>query len=463
MTETIHVEPAITLNVGAVTGADPEVFIVNSKGTVVRAKKYVQMSTSYRKETYYGRSNIIWDNVAAELQPVAGSCAQHVIDRIGMLVRSLFAVVLDPTTRKNYDICTTPAMPVTQKNRVAEVLEFGCSPALLITGQEITEVRPLIDPRECEFRSIGGHVHMSGVKPHATSNYSARQQPDGKYPKRYHSLNNMRNGKPYSGLEILEDDAEKIKLTQMFDILLGTVGCLFEYRMGNQEAALIRRMMIGYGRAGEFRVNKKSYEYRTLSPWWMDHPLLAHLMFNLSRDIYRFWECDGCADKFLVDFNDRGIIEEAINECNPVQCEQVLVRGIKAFRSVVKQYKPSAVYDTILGSSARPEHMIRVLAHKPVDWHRFLATETSSYYARETAANSGTSTRARPTTKPFSLLRRWNFDSHYWGWKDFAANNGLAKMKNKTLPDSLKPLSGTYITDHWAAEETTVKDKEEVA
>ncbi len=463
MTLPIKVEPVLHLGVGCVTGTDPELFIVNSRGTVVRAKKYVEMCKVHsKKKTPPNNNNIIWDNVAVELQPSAGTCAQHVIDRLGLLIRSMFGTLLDSSARKGYDLCTTPALPVTRSNRKAEVLEFGCSPAMLVMNQETVEVRPLIDPRECEFRSIGGHLHMSSGKPYTTLDYNTPVGADGRRVQHFTVLNNMRNGEPFSALEILKSEDERVKLTQMYDILLGTVGCLFEYRMGNQEAALIRRMMIGYGRAGEFRVNKRSYEYRTLSPWWLEHPLLAHLVLNLSRDIYRLWECDGCADKFLADFNDRAMIEEAINECNPVECEKILVRGIKAFTNVRKQYGVVCEYDTILGYKARPTQMIKVLAHKPADWFKFLATQERGTYAKnpDVEYNQGSNRRAPVRAAYFSLLRRWNFSTHYWGWKDFASRNTTPGANEGVRA---KPLGGTYITDHWAAEAATAKSEEKVA
>ena len=443
----VKIPKLITLGTGNITGADPELFLVNSRGTVVRSKRYVELSSNNKKNN---TGKTIYDNIAVEFRPSASFCGQYAIDHISCLIREFYHVLLNSDKTKGYTLDTTPARKITKANRVAEVNTFGCSPSLVLTENGIEETIPFTDAQSCEYRSIGGHIHASTPEPRKTYVY----QNDGSRPKpEFADANGLRGKKPRSSIAILKDPTEQAQLTQLFDIILGTLGCLFEYRMGNQEAALIRRCMLGYGRAGEFRVNSKSYEYRALSPWWLEHPLLAHLVFNLNRDLIRFWQVEGLASYFLEEFPDRARIEEAINTCDPVMCEQILVRGMHRYRETLsrKGYSISGgKFDSILGSSLRTtpskaNHILQLLAHEEPDWYLHLATNDRD----KQIYNSGLYSQNRaPNNQTYSFIQRWRFCSHYWGWKNFAGTCSKA-LERKYKGSMRRALNGSYVTDTW--------------
>lgn len=217
-----------------VLGCDPE-FFLRRDGVVVGSEEVVRKGL----ESYGGK--VIRDGVQAEINPRAHTCRQVLGENINVcldMVRKTldgmpgytadFGVSVD-LTRESYDTLSD------------DCKEFGCKPSYNL-DPDVPQVIQL-SASEYPIRSAGGHIHLGG------------QDTD--------TVNSLKN-------------APRIVL--LLDMLLGNTMVLLDRSEGNIE----RRKH--YGRAGEFRLPPYGIEYRTLSNFWLRHPVLFSLAFGLARE-----------------------------------------------------------------------------------------------------------------------------------------------------------------------------------
>lgn len=171
---------------------------------------------------------------------------------------------------------------------------------------------------------------------------------------------------------------------------------------------------------------------------------MAHFAYNLTRDISRMASSTSFANEFLEEFPDRDRIEDAINDCNPAVCEEVFVRGAQhAVNLFSKEYVSSGSGSSFLinhGDSwdetrnpnmERIVTLIKFLAHARPDWYLYKRSWEGT----------------RPA-KPLTFKERWTFTSHYWGCKDFVANE-KDKLKAAVQRVSKKRALDGYASKTW--------------
>jgi hypothetical protein len=177
---------------------------------------------------------------------------------------------------------------------------FGCSPAFrpaLGGGTEV--VTPHVSPRETLFRSIGYHVHLGGP----------RKSPWGDA-----TIDEAR--------EMLHEPEFQVRLAQMCDLVVGIPAMLLDHDIPNNR---VRREIIGYGRAGEFRAQKHGFEYRALPAWPLHHPAWA------------WWAQAATRDALILLFSGNEFVSEFdMSEVSDVMNSYDLVEATKIWKRVRK-------------------------------------------------------------------------------------------------------------------------------
>jgi hypothetical protein len=225
-------------------GLDPEFFIVDGSHHIVPAEKFLDSA----------EGDVAFDNAAVEIRPEQSSCIQGFLSN----VRETFhhAMMKMRLARLQGRIPSTSHLSLTPAARLRagdmnlpSVQQFGCSPSLVVEKDgSLSHTTAQVDPLGFAYRSAGYHVHV-GVAYHTTPEALAN-------------------------------------ITALADVFVGLVDVMMvglasrSWVRGSQ----IRRLAMGYGRAGEHRVREiparaewanpiKVWEYRTLSPWPLSHPL----------------------------------------------------------------------------------------------------------------------------------------------------------------------------------------------
>jgi len=244
-------------------GNDPEVF-VTEKGKIVPSEKLLKERRTRAgiadlRDIHYSDASykVKVDNAAVEFNFPAATCLQGVLGNISMTLRKLKNNYLKP---RIHSVCLKAAMELSTDDmkRYQSLLQFGCAPSLLFSNDDLKISRPIVDPRTTRYRSTGYHVHLGLAKA-------------GSY---YDSETN-------NAAKILHTTAGRVRLVRICDMIVGLPSVLLER---DTEAVHIRRNVLGYGRAGEFREQPHGFEYRTLGPWPMAHPAWAWWANSGVRD-----------------------------------------------------------------------------------------------------------------------------------------------------------------------------------
>lgn len=202
-------------------GMDPEFFLADDKGQILPA---FQVLASKKQNPH-----LFWDGFQAECTVEARLCHQELAQ---MLAHSL--------GRVKHRIMPTPVWRVPQallQSADEEHVRLGCDPSYNVYNMHGKHVE---NGRDLLWRFAGGHVHFEMAQ-------------NWKLPPRVKSC------------------------IRALDALLA-VACVC-FAQGVDQP--IRRKY--YGLPGEFRLPPHGVEYRTLSNFWLYHPMAYHLVFDLAR------------------------------------------------------------------------------------------------------------------------------------------------------------------------------------
>lgn len=244
-------------------GNDPEIFITED-GKVIPSEKLLREKQDPSDFIYEWRLNeeyeVKKDNAAIEFNFPADECLQTVNQGIEACLHKLRTSYFDS---KRHKIKLQPAIEFSKEdmNKYPSMLEFGCSPSLSYYNDILKISKPTGDPRKIRFRSTGYHVHLGSERP--------RQ------------LNPSLSPDEYKMAELLHTTEGRVRLVQMCDLLVGLPAVLIER---DSENVHIRRNVLGYGRAGEFREQRHGFEYRTLGPWPLISPAWTWWANSAVRD-----------------------------------------------------------------------------------------------------------------------------------------------------------------------------------
>jgi hypothetical protein len=219
-----------------------------------------------------------WDGAQAEFAPWAKGCLQtlHSGTREGLKSVLSYARIKDPRAKLTLQNVVELPERVLQ-NADDKFIRFRCSASYNIyndPGEGIPNAR------EYKYRCAGGHIHL-GLNRTLTA----------------------------PGIE---------QIVRGLDGVLGVAAVSLAAGIDNPE----RRHT--YGRAGEFRLPDYGIEYRVLSNFWLSHPALAMLVFDLARATVRLAE-SGLYNLCWVAREQE--IRDVINNCDIEGARAILRRN----------------------------------------------------------------------------------------------------------------------------------------
>jgi hypothetical protein len=283
-------------------GCDPE-FFFSMGGKIIGSERVIPEDGIHEVQ---GHGKIIRDGVQAEINVKAYTCRAQLYGAM----RDTFLTLSNYLTKyPDVSIDFSQVVKVSQKEMSSlgeKSTTFGCAEsknAHLKTLDKISKIG--VDPKKYLKRSAGGHIHLGIPQRRAVNDVEK-----GLIERPHPSLPNT-TYKTYDIKIITFDKAKNPDiLVPLLDILVGNTCVLLDRDEGNIE----RRKV--YGRAGEYRTPAHGIEYRTLSNFWLRHPVLMSLVMSLARTavqmVVESTETNDYVTKMmsLVDMAD---IEKAIN------------------------------------------------------------------------------------------------------------------------------------------------------
>lgn len=293
-------------------GADPELFI-ESDGKVV-GSEHVIPETGFTGDAITRSSiqgqhinhadpsiNIVRDGVQVELNLPATKCRQwlnlELHHAFRLLKKNLEGQKFQVSFRQVVEVDKVELEKLSKASR-----RLGCQPSFNWYSPIATIG---VNPDTYTKRSAGGHLHF-GLPSHLMQH--------------------------------------RERLAPLADVIIGNTSVLLDR---DQNAAERRKV---YGRAGEFRLPKHGFEYRTLSNYWLRSRELVSLvtglmrmtMFVLDTSVSSAEVGGWAADQALLDLISLPHIEKAINT-NDVELARANFEGVKEF---IKRHVPEVSYQT---------------------------------------------------------------------------------------------------------------------
>jgi Phage phiEco32-like COOH.NH2 ligase-type 2 len=296
---------------GMSSGCDPEIFVTRADGSVFPAWEFMPDEEEARlaakqwlsKQWKYGKDDdgedklrsggawaevntptcplrvpAYWDGAQAEFAPWAKSCLEtlHYGTREGLKSVLAFARAKDASAKLTLqNVVELPDSVL--KNAEGKFIQFRCSESLNIYNDPGDGIP---NAREYKYRCAGGHIHIGFTRAFTAP-----------------------------GIE---------QIIRGLDGILGVAGVSLAAGIDNPE----RRHT--YGRAGEFRLPAHGIEYRVLSNFWLSHPAISMLVFDLARAVVRLAE-SGLYNLCWVASDDE--IREVINNCDVNGARKILSRN----------------------------------------------------------------------------------------------------------------------------------------
>lgn len=270
-------------------GADPEIFVVDSKGEMIPAWEFLpakakplhfQTADSYFKGTAY------WDGFQAEFTTQAGlACLAQMSDNVqaGLKAIQKAARLHNPKATLSLSSVLMAKDEVLAK-AAPEHVAFGCAPsknAYGLTGN-------IREGREVPYRFAGGHIHFGSIA--------------------------------HYGEEKLR------RVVRVLDAVLGVAAVSMFDQFDNP----VRRQY--YGLPGEYRLPPHGLEYRTLSNAWLAHPLVFNMTFDLAR------AAAGLVDEnmdHLWKATEAEVVETIMNHDVP-RAREILARNSSLFKGILQ-------------------------------------------------------------------------------------------------------------------------------
>lgn len=291
-------------------GSDPEIFVEDPKGKVIPAFEFLG---SKKKPTPgisadHANNTIYWDGFQAEFTTWHGHCMGWLGDSLHYGLRKLYEKAIEHNPKAKISAKTVMDIPKAMiKNGDPEHVQFGCMPSLNAYGMKGTG----LDGDKVYFRPAGGHLHF-GLYTDGTKKKKTKEQ-----------------------IELM---------VKALDAVVGVMGVSLFAKYDDKR----RREL--YGLAGEYRIPPHGLEYRTLSNAWLFHPLVANMIFDISRRVVVLGE------KGFLKFW-KGTEEETvkvINTCDVKGARRILKRNKDILMKIIEAcgYGPKSteqVYKAILG------------------------------------------------------------------------------------------------------------------
>lgn len=262
-------------------GTDPEMFVETSEG-VLPAFQFLPPKKAALTVGDIEQSKMFWDGFQAEWAFTAPGyhCLAWMVDGTQAALGELRtrAQAVNPTAKLSPRSVVQVPDAFLQKAPFQHV-ELGCKPSLNLYGMSGEHVH---DPRALPWRMAGGHIHL--------------------------------------GCLIAVDE-----VVRCLDAILGVWAVGVAASLDNP----VRRRY--YGLAGEHRRPPHGLEYRTLSNFWLCHPAVMHLTFDLARVLVGFGQA---GYRHMWQASDREVVE-TINATDVKSARIILERNRALFEHLV--------------------------------------------------------------------------------------------------------------------------------
>ena len=314
------------------SGCDPEIFAVHGDGTIFPAWEYMPdentaraQAKEWKNQTWVyeqqgdsrftlsgGKSDwelpdnnypplkvpAYWDGAQAEFAPFAKNCLETLHDgtRAGLKMVLDYARAKDPQAKLTLqNVVELPEAVLW--NAEDKYIQFHCSESYNIYDDCALGG---MNARKYKYRCAGGHIHIG-------------------YNRKFTA----------PGIE---------EIVRGLDGVLGVASVGLATGIDNPE----RRNT--YGRAGEFRLPKHGLEYRVLSNFWLSHPAIAMLVFELTRTVVRFAESGLFNLCWIADEQET---REVINNCDVKGARNIMLRNKAVMESLLAStFIPNGAYRT---------------------------------------------------------------------------------------------------------------------
>lgn len=275
----------------------PEIFVCDAEGKMIPAFKFLgpkEKPVKTRED-----QSVYFDGYQAEFTVKAQNCLAYVLDSVQLGLKQTLEEARKLDSKAKLSIQNVFEVPFEElQAEKEEFVQFGCSPSLNAYGL----ARPDLNGREVPYRMAGGHIHY-GIT--------------GKTP---------------------EQLAEMVK---SMDAILGVACVSLAAEFDNP----VRRTM--YGLAGEYRLPKHGLEYRVLSNFWLTHPVIANLVFDIGRKaasvgssrLLQHWKSS----------EDETI--EVIQTHDVIAARKILRRNKEMFKSIIKAAYPNMTEESTVNKT----------------------------------------------------------------------------------------------------------------
>lgn len=295
---------SLPLAQGLMSGTDPEIFAVDGKGQVLPAWEFLpdKPHAIALKKKFLDTDGdpyipMFWDGVQAEFCPQGRACLETLHDHIRLgLMRILKSVRTKYGKEANLTLQNTVQLTdEIVKTAKEDYLRFRCSPSMNIY-HDPGSIPP--DHHEYRYRFAGGHIHI-GFRAKLTA-------------------------------PIIEE------IVKALDNVLAIASVSMAAGIDTAE----RRKM--YGRAGEFRLPPHGIEYRVLSNFWLSHPAISNLIFELTRQTVKF----AMSGLFRTCWaSNRDVVRDVINNNDVAAARKILD---------VNKHVLTCMLKDVWGSSSKP-------------------------------------------------------------------------------------------------------------
>jgi Phage phiEco32-like COOH.NH2 ligase-type 2 len=227
---------------GITFGSDPELIIVKSDSEELKsAIKVLKGHGKYNKLPITASQAMFYDNVLLEFNvDPAHTLAEF---RTNLLTCLDFANKVLAEQGCRLETRASATFPESECDD-EDAFVFGCDPEYCIYNLSpqgaILPVKPPSLPKGNTFRSCGGHIHLG------------------------HPIATVDRGNPPM-------------VVRLMDAFLGATSLLID----QDKSSGARRKL--YGGAGTHRITPYGLEYRTLSNFWLNSPMLVEIIYKLTR------------------------------------------------------------------------------------------------------------------------------------------------------------------------------------
>lgn len=270
------------------SGLDPEILAI-CDGRIIAGERFVPAPM---RDAQGVLNPLSYDNAAVEMRPMHNSSARKLVKSCLQLMynakRHLADAIKDGRVPAMSQLSMAPAGVLADGDQVLpSVMGFGCSPShMVMPDYSSIQTVPYVSASETPIRSAGFHIHCEIENPEAAQ-----------------------------------------AVVAVLDCILGLRDVMGNTKAGFAAQSRMRRMELGYGRAGEYRMRIVAsgahvLEYRAMSPWILANPLGMVWSINVMRHICSMPTSDVIS--LLSKMPNRSSVMDVINECSYSESQSML-------------------------------------------------------------------------------------------------------------------------------------------